>query len=335
LLAVLGAVLIAPIGHQTIIAQGFLMGTLKRLNAIAEMASVPALARRDDGLMYVSCMYTLFLWLWPLTVGVCAWRGWRERATGRLFFWVSALCGLVLLTLQFRMHYFGSFALILPWLVVVEDAAHKWEARRKLVMLLASLVFVLAFSLPLRYSLPSAPVAASDSNFGPLLKIVRELANQCEKNPGVVLADNDAGHLIRYFTKCSVIANNFLLTKQQLDKIEFFDHLMELHADELPQAAPYVRYVFIRPVSILPMKDGAGVQYMSYSQAPKTTLLSDLLLTPVKDVSPRFKLLGEVVLGTEDPQKPLPFMRLYEVEPSVSHPMPAMAQGDRADKSRQ
>jgi hypothetical protein len=202
-------------------------------------------------------------------------------------------------------------------------------------MLLASLVFVLAYSLPLRYSLPSAPVAAGDTNFGPLLKIVRELANQCEKSPGVVLADNDAGHLIRYFTKCSVIANNFLLTKQQLDKIELFDHLMELHADELPQAAPYVRYVFIRPVSILPMKDDAGVQYMSYSQAPKTTLLSDLLLTPVKDVSPRYKLLSDVVMETDDPQKPLPFMRLYEVEPAPKSAVPAMAQSDKPDNSRQ
>lgn len=335
LLAVLGVVLLAPIGHQTIIAQGFLMGTLKRLNAIAEMTSVPELARRDDGLMYVSCMYTLFLWLWPVTVGICAWRGWRERATGRLFFWISAICGLVLLTLQFRMHYFGSFALILPWLVVLEDAARKWEARRQLVMLLASLVFLLMFSLPLRYSLPSAPVAAGDAQFGPLLKIINELQTQCEREPGVVLADNDAGHLIRYFTKCSVIANNFLLTKQQLDKIELFDHLMELHADELQQAAPYVRYVFLRPVSILPMQNGAGVQYMSYSQASKTTLMSDLLLTPVKDVSPRFKLLSEVVLQTDDPQKPLPFMRLYEVESSATRPVPAMAQSDRADKSRQ
>jgi hypothetical protein len=334
-LAVLGAVLLAPIGHQMLIAQGFLMGTLKRLDAIAEMASVPALARRDGGFMYVSCMYTLFLWLWPLTIGICAWKGWRERTTGRLFFWISALCGLVMLTLQFRMHYFGSFALILPWLVVLEDAVHKWEARRKLVMLLASLAFVLMYSLPLRYSLPSSPVAAGDTLFGPFIKIVRELAKQCEKNPGIVLADNDAGHVIRYFTKCSVIANNFLLTKQQLDKIELFDHLMELHADEMPQAAPYVRYVFMRPVSILPMENGAGVTYMSYSQAPKTTLMSDLLLTPVKDVSPRYKLLSDVVMETDDPQKPLPFMRLYEVEPAPKSAVPAMAQSDKPDNSRQ
>jgi len=202
-------------------------------------------------------------------------------------------------------------------------------------MLLASLAFLLMYSLPLRYSLPSAPVAAGDAQFGPLLKIIKELTAQCEKEPGVVLADNDAGHLIRYFTKCSVIANNFLLTKQQLDKIELFDHLMELHADELPHAAPYVRYVFMRPVTVLPMQNGAGVQYMSYTQAPKATLMSDLLLTPVKDVSPRFKLLSEVVFETDDPQKPLPFMRLYEVEPSAARPAPAMAQSDRADKSRQ
>jgi len=42
-----------------------------------------------------------------------------------------------------------------------------------------------------------------------------------------------------------------------------------------------------------------------------------------------------VVFETDNPEKPLPFMRLYEVEPAAPHPVPAMAQGDRADKSRQ
>jgi len=334
-LVALGAVLLVPIGHQMFIAHGFLMGTLKRLDVIAEMSSIRQLAQRDGGLVYLSCMYTLFLWLWPVTVSICLWRGWRERATGRLFFWLCSTCGLVLLTLQFRMHYFGSFALFLPWLVVIEDAARKWEARRKLVMLLASLAFLLMYSLPLRYSLPSAPAAPSDTNFGPLMRVLKAMAAACDKEPGVVLADNDAGHLIRYFTNCSVIANNFLLTQQQLDKIELYDRLMGIPADELPREAPYVRYVFMRPVHVLPMEDGKGVTYMSYSQAPKTTLMSDLLLTPVAKVSSRYKLLSEVVLQSANPDNPLPFMRLYEVEPAATHPVPAMAHSDRADNSRQ
>jgi hypothetical protein len=331
LLGLIGVVLLLPIGHQMYIAHAFLMGTLKRLDVIAEMHSLRELVEQDGGILYVSAMYTIFIWLWPVTVGLCGYRAWRERTSGRLFFWVCSICGLVMLTLQFRMHYFGSFALFVPWLVVAEDLARKWEPRRKLVMLLASLTFVLMFSLPLRYSLPAAPASAGDSGFGPLRKILKELHNACAKEPGVVLADNDAGHLIRYFTDCSVIADNFLLTKQHMDKIELYDHLMTLHADDLPAAAPYVRYVFMRPVQVLPMPNGEGVTYVSYSQAPKTTLMSDLLLKPVADVSPKYKLLSQVVMETNNPEKPLPFMRLFE----LASPVSKMAQQSVPDNSRQ
>ncbi len=34
-----------------------------------------------------------------------------------------------------------------------------------------------------------------------------------------MLTDTNAGHYIRYFSDCSVIADNFLLTAQQFEKI--------------------------------------------------------------------------------------------------------------------
>jgi hypothetical protein len=249
---------------------------------------------------------------------LCAFRAWQERRTGRLFFWTCALCGLILLTVQFRLHYFGSFALFLPWLVVAEDLARKWEPRRKVVMLGASLAFLLMFSMSLRYSVPAALFLGVDANFAPTVKILDELRRACARQPGIVLADNDAGHFIRYFTDCSVIVDNFLLTQQDAEKTELFDRLMTLHADELPAAAPYVRYVFMRPAQILPMANGEGVTYVSYSEASQTALLSDLLLKPVADVSPRYKLLSEVVMPTADPEQPLPYMRLFELTPAAS-----------------
>jgi hypothetical protein len=315
LLGFIGVALLVPIGHQMYLAQGFLGGTIKRLDVIAEMQSLRQMMERQGGLGYVSSMYTMFIWLWPLTVGLCAFRAWQERRSGRLFFWVAALCGLVLLTVQFRLHYFGSFALFLPWLVLAEDLARKWEPRRKVVMLGASLAFLLMFAMSLRYSVPAALFLGVDDNFVPTVQVLAELRKACAREPGIVLADNDAGHFIRYFTDCSVIVDNFLLTKQDADKTELFDHLMTLHADELPGAAPYVRYVFVRPSQILPMPNGQGVTYVSYSQAPQTTLLSDLLLKPVTEVSPRYKLLSEVVMPTSDPEKPLPYMRLFELDP--------------------
>ena len=49
--------------------------------------------------------------------------------------------------------------------------------------------------------------------FRALRPILEDLQQACAKDPGIVLADNDAGHYIRYYTQCSVIANNFLLTR--------------------------------------------------------------------------------------------------------------------------
>lgn len=330
ILALLGLVLLVPILRQIYIAHAFLAGTIKRLDVIAEMQSLRQMAARDGGITYVSSMYTMFVWLLPFTLGYSAFRAWRERSSGRLFFWTCAICGLVLLLLQFRLHYFGSFALFLPWLVLIEDVARKWEPKRKLVMLTGSLAFLLMFASSLRYSVPAALFIGVDENFEPSVKVLRELGKVCAKEPGVVLADNDAGHLIRYFTDCSVIADNFLLTKEDAEKTELVDHLMGLTADEMPAAATYVRYVFLRPLQII--HNRSGVTYVSYSSSPRTTLMGDLLLKPLPDVSPRYKLLAAEVQPTADPANPLPYVRLFEVLPGPR--LPSTSQRQTHDRLR-
>jgi hypothetical protein len=318
ILALIGLALVVPMLRQIYIAQAFLAGTIKRLDVIAEMQSPRQMAARAGGITYVSSMYTLFVWLLPLTLGYSAFRAWGDRSSARLFFWICAICGLVLLLMQFRLHYYGSFALFLPWLVLIEDLARKWEPKRKVVMLAASLAFLLMFASSLRYSIPAALFIGTDENFEPSVKVLRELGKVCEKEPGVVLADSDAGHLIRYFTSCSVIADSFLLTKEDVEKTELVDHLMGLPADEMPAAATYVRYVFLRPLQIIHNRD--GVTYVSYSSSPRPTLMGDLLLKPLPDVSPRYKLLAAEVEPTADPANPLPYVRLFEVLPGPRLP---------------
>jgi hypothetical protein len=306
-------IFLLPLGHQVLIAHSFLVGAIKRLDVISEMQSPRQMAEEPHGIATVSVMYSLWLWLWPVTISFCAYRAWKERASGRLFFWVCAVSGLVLLIMQYRMHYYGSFALVLPWLLLAEELAAKREERRKLVMLSTSLVFLLMFSMPLRYSIPTPPSSGGTNNFPALRLVLGDLQKACAKDPGIVLADNDAGHYIRYYTECSVISNNFLLTQQHADKIELSDHLMTLSADELPAAAPYVRYVLIRPVAIQPTNKGPW--YVAYSQAKgEAKLLSDLLLKPYKEVSPRYIGLREVDMRWDKDQlETLPLMRLFKV----------------------
>jgi hypothetical protein len=310
----LGAVLVflAPLGHQILIAHSFLVGNIKRLDGIGEMHSVRQFAIADDGLVFVSSLYSLLIWLWPITVGFCLYRAWVERARGRLFFWVCAVCGLTLLVMQFRLHYYGSFALFLPWLVVAEDIAKKRPQHARGVMLATSLVLILAFGFSLRNSIPSMPDPGGDSSVVSLRLVLDDLRKACAKEPGIVLADNDAGHYIRYFTDCSVIADNFLLTKQHEQKIDQIDYLTSLSAAELPKKAPYVRYLLLRPVNILPTEK--GFTYVSYSPK-RAPLLIDLLLTEKAETRAPYTLLREGLMDTQNPKiKAIPLFRLYKVE---------------------
>lgn len=323
LLLFAAAVYLLPLGHQFFVAHSFLAGKIARLDVISEMQSVRQMAE-IGGLRYPSTLYSLFLWLWPFTVAFCAWRAWVERSSGRLFFWIAALCGLSLLIMQFRLHYFGSFALFLPWLVLTEDLAERWSGRRRFVMLSVSLVFLLMFSMPLRWSIPAPPELGGTGNFPALRLVLEDLQKACAKEPGVVLADNDAGHFIRYYTECSVISNNFLLTRQHEEKIEWSDYLLSLGADDMPKAAPYIRYVLMRPVTIEPTE--GGPMYVTFSQGGRATLLSDLLIKPYDQVSNKYVGLREVVMRWTPKEQPVPYMRLFKVLKAGEQPEPRVAQ---------
>jgi asparagine N-glycosylation enzyme membrane subunit Stt3 len=311
LLTLAGIALLVPLAHQILIGHSFLVGTIKRLDAISEMRSLRQLAAPPGGLRFVSVLYSLLIWLWPVTVGYCAYRAWRDRAAGLLFFWICAICGLSLLVMQFRMHYFGSFALFLPWLVIVEDVVRARMQQRKLIMLATSLTLLLAFALPLRWAVAAPAQPAGDADFPGMRVVLGDLRKACAKEPGIVLADNDVGHYIRYYTECSVIANNFLLTRQQEQKIEQIDYLTSLTAEALPVKAPYVRYVLLRPVNVIATE--AGYTYVSFS--PKEAqLLTDLLLKPLDQVHAPYTLLREAKMNTKTDGKTIPLIRLYRVE---------------------
>ncbi len=312
LLAILALALLIPLAHQIVIARAFLAGTIKRLDTIVEMHSLASLSATADGRMDVSLVYTLLLWLAPFAGVVCAWKAWQERATMRVFFWICCLPGLALMFTQARMHYFGSFVMYLPWLVLAQTYLDRREDQRKLIMLSASLVLVLTYWLPGRYQLGSVMAPAGDSSFRSLRPILEDLGKACAEDPGIVLADNDAGHYIRYYTDCSVIADNFLLTKQHEQKILQIDYLTSLPAAALPGAAPYVRYLLLRPISIKPGANNR-IEYMSYSQID-AQLLNDLLLQPLEKVPSNYILIEQANIQESGQAGSVSYIRLFKVD---------------------
>lgn len=311
MLAAMGIVLLTPIGVQISMAGEFLAGKLMRLDAIAEMMSLRRYLR-FYGPFDLMNRYSAFIWLAPATFVYCIYMGWRRRSSHEIVFWISAVGGLALLAMQFRLHYFGSFALYIPWFVVAKEAAERWSAHHKKVALAAASLTILMYAPPTRNQLLGPMLHANDEYFLSVRPVLASLAKECKEDPGVVLADNDVGHYITYYTDCSVIANNFLLTEQHARKILEMERLFATSARDLPKEAPYVKYVLVRPLSL--EETDAGPRYMSYSTG-SSDLVADLLLQPVgtPPVAPPefYELLHEARIrsGEED----FPYARLYRV----------------------
>lgn len=312
-LAALAVVLLLPLLNEIRIAQSFLQGSVSLLNEIAEVRSPLQRILKGESL-WVTYFYSLLIWSAPLTFVVCMVQCWRERQSSRLLFWITAVFGLALLSMQIRMHYFGAFALYLPWLVLAHDYASRHAELAKRTFLIATLALLLAYIPQIRYTLVAGTPVALDEWFDEFHQIVPMLQKACAEDPGVVLADTDAGHYIRYYSDCSVVANNFLLTEQQFRKADEVARLLSLPPGEVASQAPYVKYVLIRSGRIVRKPEG-GFNYLFFASG-SSTLARALLFNPQDRVPPGYQLIAEVNLqmpGGERIQH-LPYARLYKIQ---------------------
>lgn len=309
ILTAIAVALLLPLLNQIRHAQAFVSGSLGMLADIMEMR--PPLKFLLEGQWKIGGFYSWLLFLAPATFVLCVIRAWRERNQPRLLFWIWCIFGLALMFMQLRMHYFGGFALYLPWLIVTQEHAFQHPDQSRRTWLIVSLLLVLAYVPVIRYALIEPVPRAGDPWFDHLYPSFAPLREACAKDPGVVLADNNAGHYIRYFTHCSVIANNFLLTEQQFAKVAEITRLFSLTPEELLKQAPYVKYVLVRAANIRPKPDGQ----FSYSFYRDATRLPQALLLSSAEPPPGFRLLfkGSIEVRQQTTQN-IPYVRLYKIE---------------------
>ena len=217
------------------------------------------------------------------------------------------------------MHYFGSFALYLPWLVLADvhrrragAAAARWSCWCASLALLHGVL-----ACPVRHQLLRRPVLAGDANFRSLRPILGDLRKACAKEPGIVLADNDAGHYIRYYTECSVIANNFLLTPQHEEKIRQMDYLTSLPALRCRVPRRSSATCCCGPSASC---DRGQARYMSYSQGGAAH--QDLLLKPLDQVPSNYVLIEQANMRAVEGAGSVPYIRLFKVPPRRDPPGP-------------
>jgi hypothetical protein len=265
------------------------------MDDISEVQSPVKLALHPGGVLYVGTFYTLLFVLGPVSLGLSLWKIWQERATERLYFWVASTFGLVLLATQIRLQYFGSFALFLPPLYFVDEWARTRVKHPAIVWGAVTAVFVVASMPGLKMRMFARLPVAGEPYYDVTRGIYPSLSKACAVSPGLVLANPNDGHYVRYHTECSVIANNFLVTKLQERKTREENDLLRLPASQLAERAPNVKYVYVRRDALFSQSESGELLLMPRGdpRKPDLPLVEELLTTPVEKLPPGYALLGQ------------------------------------------
>jgi hypothetical protein len=295
-------------------AARFFSNAIAGMTEIAEVQSPWHTAVGPGGPGRVAGLYTYLIYLVPITIGLGIYRLRYETDGALAFFWIASLLGLVLLIQQIRLNYFGSFALFLPWILVVDERARRLPARTG-----GAILALLAAALVLLYTpgfkrIFERKALANDVYYQITRAIYPALADACDHVPGTVLAEPFDGHYIRYHSRCSVIANPFLVTP--LNEAKFLEErrLLDLPAARLQAQAPYVKYVFVRRKNIFYTRADGSTLTMPEGNPndPDPLLVRELLATPAAQLPPHFRLIKELYFSKDE--HTLPYARLFALD---------------------
>lgn len=300
----LGAAILAiPILTQIGEGGNFIRGDIITYEDIPETRSVLGAVMNGD-LNGLQLRYSGLMWLLPITLVGLVWQLRTHRDNADLFFLVMCGFGVVLLTMQFRLQYFGSFVLYFGWCVV----AQRWmdSAPRQALKIGSTvfLIFVLAHVTPLGALDTVRPIGGS-FEYMATREIYPVLSKACETEPGVVLADHADGHFISYHTVCAVTANMFILTTQHQRKVMESQALFRSNLDEVLKQAPNLRYIFVRRA------DNVFDAESCHPQCVENIGLREELLGEGALHSPHVTLLFGMVIQRGNVQEPL--ARLFAV----------------------
>jgi len=309
-----GMALLIPIWRDALGGAAFLSGDIVLLDRIGEALSPFRLAAEPGGTLDMLSYYSLLGPLAPVLLGLYIWRCRTAKDSATLFFAVMTVFGLALLFTQFRLHYFGSFALVLGWAALANEKLGIAQRKPLLTFMAGSIVIVGAFSLGIEEKMRVDYALGLDPAYEDTFGFFSELEQACASNSGIVFADNNFGHYIRYHTDCSVIANNFLMTPLHERKIRQMQQLADLSPEEfLAQAPGDVRYIFARLEEFFVVDEGgaATVGATGYLKDHNDRLFFEL--NTRSDLPARYRVMAELPL---DDERGFARARLIEVLPA-------------------
>ncbi len=292
LMVAAGAAMVPVIGSLAL-ASEFLSGDLESIRNITE-ANSPYVMYAMYGEVFSTRLLSGLMWLAGPMVLLNLWWLFRERSNEIRFLCVTGALGLILLQLQFRFAVFGELAMLLTPLLLAKFIAERFPEKRLEALLGCALLFGLAFYPTLKNWQPRWTLAG-DAGYPGLRSAFPVIHSLCDLNQGVVLADTDAGHWIRYHSECSVIANVFLLTPQHAAKALEAKRLLQLEPAELLKEPAEIRYVLARhSARMYRDRDGNEGPDLDTLRNSRPRLECDLL-GPESALPPQFRKRGEVL----------------------------------------
>ena len=308
-LLALAALLSTPLLHDLVLAGSFVGKEADALQNIQEARSVLNLYQ-ERGFFGVSYIYSSLIFLVPIIWLGCLYALSRVRERRYVLLCVLAALTIPLMLAQFRFQYYGSLGLYLPLIVLADRPT--LANRRRLAMIVTSALICVAYYPAVRHGLAGGLPLGNDVYYPMTRQIMPALAEQCARDPGIVLARNNEGHFIRYHTACSVISNNFLLTEQHFDAVRRGRRLFQMSPGQLLKSGLPIKYVLVRSRgAILIKSDGSiGIVPMSDAITVSDPLEDALLWGDPRKVPSRFTLIQEVKVAGGDYQ----YARLWKIE---------------------
>jgi hypothetical protein len=283
-------------------ASEFVSGDLDVIRNISEVRS-PYVIYRERGAQHV----TWLLWLTGPMLLLNLWWIYRRKDPALQFFAVAGSLGLALMQAQYRFSVFGDVPMLLTPVLATHFLCESRPQLRRIALAACFALFAVAYypttaNWRAIYSLGGSNPYSYTRGAFPIIKAL------CAQHPGIVLADMDSGHWVRYHSQCSVIANVFLLTPQHTAKVLENARLLAKTPAELLTAKPEVRYVFAHHTVAL-KRDEKGVETDLETMRLRMQNLERTLLGPEEDIPPQFKRRWEG--RTTDGQV---YGRFYEIE---------------------
>ena len=248
--------LAVPLLGQLIHGAAFLSRDISMLENVIEAMSPFVLFFDKFGPLRTVAPYSWLLLLAPLLLVYYLLCIFRRSSHRDLFFAVMTVFGLAFLMLQFRFNYFGLFSLIVGSLLAAQRLSERlhWQPVLVFVGLLASLL--VAYQPPLRQHLFAVYALGAAPLYERARPLFLELAERCEREPGVILAHENDGNYLLFHTECSVISNNFMLTPEDERKIEQIGEMMQLSPNALREYQPKVKYLLLRVQDFIVARGG-------------------------------------------------------------------------------